>query len=504
MVSAVKSNPMSSSTPTSSSQEKHPAGLGVLFFTELWERFSFYGMRALAILFMTSELKFSDPKSYGIYGAYGALVWASPIIGGYIADHFLGARRAIFMGGLIIAAGHFTLALPIENSLFYGLAFLVVGTGFFKPNISSLLGQLYRQNDPRRDGGFTIFYMGINIGAFIAPILCGYVAHNYGWHAGFGLAGIGMLLGLLTLYFGRKSLGDAGHPPMLAVDKKVSSLGNYTNVFLIVAAILTIPVFSYALQNNEGLSNILQIFGFVAFGSVIIRAFKAEAEDRRRMLSLLLLFPFFMSYFACLEQSGGSMNLFAERNVDRMIGSFEFPTAWTQSMNPLFIMLLAPIFSWGWNLLAKNNLEPVTPVKFGFGLFTTGLGFYALILGIKAADSQGMVHFGWLTGAYFLITAGELMISPIALSMVTKLSPARFVSYMMGALFLAQSYSHLIAAGVSKAFSMESGKDLATDKLASLGVFSHIFEFTLYFSMAFGVAAFLVTPFVRKTLKKYN
>jgi POT family proton-dependent oligopeptide transporter len=482
-----------------------PKGLVILFFTEMWERFSFYGMRALLILYMTRYMMMQDHTAYGVYGAYGAFVWASPIIGGYLADHFFGQRLAIYVGGLIIAMGHFVLALPMENSLFTGLACLVIGTGLFKPNISSILGQLYEVHDPRRDGGFTIFYMGINLGGFLAPLGCGYVGEVYGWHYGFGLAGVGMLAGLFILLWGQRYLGKAGLH--IINEKSRPSLARYRTVIqglLVLGALALIPVLSSLLQHNEGVTKTIPIFGVVALLMIVFLALQQSVENRKRMLTVLLMLPFFLGYFACLEQTGGALSLFAERNIDRMIGGFEMPASWSQLFNPAFIMSLGAVFAGLWTYLGSRKQEPSVMIKFALGMLATALGFVMLKMGISFAAPDATVNLMWLVLCYFFVTMGELMISPVALSAVTKIAPPQFTSLMMGALFLSQAFSHIVAAGVPKFFSQQTEANLATDKIASLAVFGQTFDFTIYFALFFAVLGFVLHPLTKRVFARYS
>lgn len=483
---------------------RQPKALYYLFFAELWERFSFYGLRALLMLYMTRELLFSDSTSYGIYGAYCALVYASPMIGGYLADNFLGNRRAVFIGSFIIAAGHITLAMSFKNSLYYGLAFLVVGTGFFKANISSLLGQFYFKDDPRRDSGFTIFYMGINIGGFLAPLVCGYIGETYGWGYGFGMAAIGMLIGAVVFYSGNQTFGKVGTPPDPKALDKPLFLGLSINYVILIGALLMVPLGAYILQNYEAFGNFLNIFGIIAFGSLLVLTFKCNAEERRCLLTLLFMYIFVLCYFAAFEQVGSSINLFAERNIDRQVLGFTIPASWSQMLNPLFIILMSPLVSKIWSTLAKKNKEPLTPIKFSIGLILAGMGFYCLTVGIGQATPSGLVDIGWLVGGTLLFTLGELCVSPVGLSMVTKLAPARFTSLMMGAFFLSIAFSNHVAATIARVFGAPEGLNLSLDKMASLISFGNIFLFVAKFAFVAGIIVVIVTPLVRKTFKEHG
>jgi POT family proton-dependent oligopeptide transporter len=468
----------------------HPKGLYVLFFAELWERFSYYGMRALLMLYMTFELLYTDHRSYGIYGAYGALVYGAPVIGGYLADRYLGNRRAIYLGGFIIALGHFTLAMPGNWSLFYGISFIIIGTGFFKANVSTLVGQLYKKGDPRRDSGFTIFYMGINMGGFLAPLICGTIGEKFGWHYGFGLAGLGMLVGMLVLFWGADVIKDIGHSP---VGKKLDER-KYFGLSLfhltILVSLCLVPLLVFLIDHNEVLGHFLQFFGLAVLSFILVLAFKSQGDERRCLLTLLMMLPFYMCFFACLEQAGGSMNLFAARNVDRFLWGKEIKITWFQSVNPLFIVTLAPVFSSLWSFLGRRGKDLLTPTKFSLGLAQAGIGFGCLLIGISQANSGGYTSMIWLILAYFFNTTGEICLSPVGLSMVTKLSPPKFCSLMMGSLMLSISFAQYIAALIAKTFGGASQAiELTKDRVLSLVNFNKIFEVLFIFPL---VAAVLV------------
>jgi POT family proton-dependent oligopeptide transporter len=489
-----------------------PKGLFILFFSEMWERFSYYGMRALLVLYMTKQLMFSDAKAYGIYGAYGAMVYGASIIGGYIADHFTGSRYAVFLGGIIIAIGHFAMALPPffsalphEEILFIALAFIVVGTGFFKGNIAALVGQLYQANDPRRDSGYTLFYMGINIGAFLAPLACGYVGEKIGWHYGFSLAGFGMTAGLLIVYWGRQYLEDAGKTPILNEAKTSLPFDKKKmNALILVGSLLSIPLFTYVIRHSELSGYILNLFGILSVVLIIYFAFRSPLEERKCLLTLLVMFPFVMSFFACFEQCGSSMNLFADRHVNRTFLGYELPTSWLQSVNPMFIVLLAPFVAKLWTWLGKRGMDPLTPTKFSLGLLQAGLGFGALLIAIRGANADGMVSMWWLVLAYLLHTTGELCLSPVGLSMVSKISPPRFVGFMMGCFYLAIAFSHLIAAGVAKIASLPEECSVEVDRIASLKGFYHAFEVLFYFPVAAGIVMFLIAPLLKGIFERHQ
>lgn len=378
----------------------HPKGLYLLFFAELWERFSYYGMRALLMLYMVKDLMFSTEKAGAIYGNYTSLVYVAPLIGGYIADRYWGIRRCILVGSILISMGHFTLAFSDLRAFYVGLLLIILGTGFHKSNISTLVGSLYEENDPRRDGAFTIFYMGINVGALISPFVCGYLGERIGWHYGFSAAGVGMLAALFIYLWGQKRyLGDKGLKPVHSINK----------------------------NNNEKKS--------------------LTGIELKRIMVIFILAFFNIFFWTAFEQAGSSLTLFADRSVNRVIPviNWEFPASWFQGVNPFFIIAFAPLFSRLWLTLARKNMEPSTPMKFVWGLCLLGTGFLFMILAAKLFLSAGPVSLLWLTCSYLFFTLGELCLSPVGLSMVTKLSPAKFASTMMGAWFLAMAASNKLA-----------------------------------------------------------
>ncbi len=377
----------------------HPKGLYLLFGVEAWERFSYYGMRSLLVLYMVKVLEFSTETAGSVYGWYTGLVYLTPLVGGYLADRYIGARRCIFIGGLLMAAGHFAMAFPPLPFFFSALVLLILGNGFFKPNISTVVGQLYEKNDPRRDGGFTIFYMGINLGAFFSPLVCGYLGEKVDWHFGFGAAGVGMLLGLAMYSWGQKRfLGDKGLKPT-----RKPEVG----------------------KKDEPLTR----------------------EEKHRIAVIFILAFFVIFFWASFEQAGSSLTLFADRQTDRMIPflNWEFPTSWFQSVNPLMIFLIAPLFSRMWIDLATAGRDPSTPMKFVLGLGLLCIGFIVMIAAAAMYYETGKpVTMLFLLGSYALQTLGELCLSPVGLSMVTKLSPIRFGSMLMGTWFLSSALANLV------------------------------------------------------------
>ena len=337
----------------------HPKQLYLLFFTEMWERFSFYGMRALLILFMVGQLKFNDTKANLIYGAYNALVYLMPLFGGILADKILGYKRALYLGGILMAIGHLVLAIPTENSFYWGMAFLISGNGFFKPNISTMVGKLYRPGDPRRDGGFSIFYMGVNLGAAIGGLLCGYVGQQINWHYGFGLAGIFMILGLIVFVLGQSKLGNIGLPPT----SKFNNGNKITPIqgIVIIGSFLLVPFFILILRNYEWMGYIMIPFCVIATVGILVLAFMQDKISRDKMLTAIILIVLSSFFWAFYEQGGGSLNLYAARNVN-MLGMSS--AALNNFINPFYIILLGFPMAAFWLWLNKNGKEPSTPFKF--------------------------------------------------------------------------------------------------------------------------------------------
>lgn len=488
----------------------HPKGLFYLFFAELWERFSFYGMRALLVLYMVNDLLYSDNVAFGIYAAYGALVYATPVIGGMIADKLLGYRRSIMLGAVLMAIGHFALAVE-HPVFFYGaLALLIVGNGFFKPNISTMVGTLYKQGDARRDAGFTIFYMGINIGAMLAPLVCGWLGVTYGWHYGFGAAGLGMLLGLIMFWNGSRSgvFGENGLPPNPdAINEKVAGVPRGAWVYIL--SILVLPVFAILLFHG---SLDLPGFGVTEFdGSLIDYAMyyfllpaiaiiliynlvKVDKVERERLFVVILLTFFITVFWSFFEQAGSSLTLFAERNVNLTFMN----AAQTNSINPFFIVLFALPFSAMWLFFSRIHKNPYTPVKFALGIAQLGLGFLVFAWSANFADADGRVSIWFLILGYLFITTGELFISPVGLSKVTELSPVKIVSFIMGIWFLSSSFAHHIAGIIAKLTSVSGSGDGEVGGMDSLLVYTGVFEQIGYVAFGFAVLALILTPLMRK------
>ena len=593
----------------------HPTGLFTLFFAEMWERFSYYGMRALLVFYMIKGfLGYNDSKAYAVYGAYTALVYATPYIGGMLADKLLGARRAVVLGGLFMAAGHLLMTIENQLAFFVALALLIIGNGFFKPNISTIVGSLYPKKSTKRDAGFTVFYMGINLGAAMSPVICGYIGETYGWHYGFGLATAGMLVGLAVFvapikltqvlilggalstaiampFFQNSSLqlvvriflalalatagilsfialGRGGLPKNAGAPSNPNAIKEKIGGFLrkdiavYLGILISIPLFALLVQRNEIAGWTLTIFGGFAFIYLIIEAVRSNKIDRERMYVVLILMFFSMLFWAFFEQAGSSVNNFTDRNVDRVfqerqileteidskvklkinqeqfgyenegkivtlavvekareqktdeqewhikkdkvgmgINGDEIPASEFQAVNPIFILILGPLFTLLWGFLGSRKKEPSTPVKFATGLLLLGFGFGALWMGAHNSDSRGIVGLSWLLLGYFLQTTGELCISPVGLSMVTKLAPAKIVSTVMGAWFLATAFSNYLAGFIAMFTGIGHGSEgtqVIPPPIETVHVYGDVFGTIAITAMASALICYILSPLLKK------
>jgi POT family proton-dependent oligopeptide transporter len=589
----------------------HPTGLFTLFFAEMWERFSYYGMRALLVFYMIKGfLDYGDARAYAVYGAYTALVYATPFIGGMLADRLLGMRRAVIIGGLLMAAGHLLMTVQHEVAFFGALALLICGNGFFKPNISTMVGTLYPEGATRRDSGFTIFYMGINLGAALSPLICGYVGETYGWHYGFGLATLGMLTGLavfvapirvtqalilagalgtalalLLLPHSRLQLAvnaavaaaltaagiiacvalargglpaGAGAPANPQALRRRLACGLRADFALYLGILVAIPIFALLVQKSEIAGWMLALFGGAASISLVVEAFRSPTVERHRLFVVLILTSYSVLFWSFFEQAGSSMNNFADRNVDRVfedrrveasevgstirleltqeqlgralggrtlvlddvdaaraegraevewivgeadvgmgVGGAEIKASIFQAANPIFILLFGLVLAGLWGYLGPRNREPSTPVKFALGLLQVGLGFGALWYGAHSADSRGMVALGWLLLGYWLHTTGELCLSPVGLSMVTRLSPRRIVSTVMGAWFLATAAAQYLAGMIAGVTGIEidaSGSQGIPAPIETVGIYGAVFGKIAIAAIVASASLFALSP----------
>lgn len=431
--------------------DRHPKGLPILFLTEMWERFSYYGMRALLVLYLVNALHYERKDALALYGLYTGLVYLTPVAGGYLADRFLGSRKSILIGGITMALGHFAMAF--EPLLFLALGLLIIGNGFFKPNIGTLLGSLYRTNDPRRDGGFTIFYMGVNLGAFLSPLVAGTLGEKVGWHWGFASAGVGMVLGLLQFVVGRNRLEGQGFPP--GKDR----FGRIDWLQIAIIPLLMIPLVYLVIGawrmvgDSFGTAGrftlvVVAIAALWAFGRSKAPEGQVEPltrEEWMRIAAIGIMGIFVVFFWMGFEQAGGTMNLFADKQTDRTVFGWEMPASYFQSINPLAIVALGPLLSMFWTRIDSSRFAIPTPAKMGLGMIILGLGFIVLAIADGRAQTIGKVGPEWLFFVYLIHTIGELFLSPIGLSMVTKLAPLRLAAMLLGVWYMANFAANLLA-----------------------------------------------------------
>jgi POT family proton-dependent oligopeptide transporter len=442
-------------TPTTESFFGHPKGLQTLFITEMWERMSYYGMRMLLVLFMTATLQdgglgLTVASAAAIYGLYTGSVYFMGLPGGWISDRLLGGQRSIWYGALIIMIGHIILAIPNDNTFFIGLIVVILGTGLLKPNIGAMVGQLYSDKDVRRDSGYAIYYMGINLGSFIGYGVCGYLMENVGWHWAFGAAAVGMALGLIQYKLTTPNLNGIGEKPVYPMSEKAQK----TSWTIIGATLVGIALVAALIFNGTISINPVVVAQYVAIAfSLIFIVYYAiiyffsnlTNNEKKRLWALLLICIASACFWSGFEQAGSSMNLFARDYTDRLVGSFEIPTGWFQSLNALFIVLLSPFFAALWINLGKKMVSPSYGIKCAFGLIVMASGFIVMFFAAQYAASGLKVAPYWLVATYFLHTVGELCLSPVALSAVSKLSPKRFAGQMMGIFVLTYSIGNIIS-----------------------------------------------------------
>lgn len=477
-----------------------PPGLGTLFFTEMWERFSYYGMRALLILFMTRTTMGANPgmgmdveTAAAIYGLYTGLVYLLGLPGGWVADQLWGQRKAVFVGGCVIAAGHFSMAIPTDFNFFFGLVLIVIGTGLLKPNVSSVVADLYPEGGARRDAGFSIFYMGINVGAFFGPIVCGALG-GWNWHWGFSAAGFGMVLGLIQFRLGYGRLGDAG---VLRSERTKAERARLGRRFFGGCGALALALAAFGMLVARGIVpvTLTQIAGGLVVVIVLVvvvyflyvMLFGGHDSTERKKIAAIFWFALLaVVFWSGFEQAGSSLNLFAEDFTDRTIGSWSYPAPWLQSVNALFIVVLAPVFGWLWVWLANRNANPSTPVKFALGLMLLAAGFFVIAWGAANATADSPVSASWLIVMYFLHTVGELALSPVGLSAVTKLAPPSRISQMMGLWFVATSLGNVMAG-------------LMAGRLGGLEPSPLFSEMARIIGVA-GLLALVLSPFVKRSM----
>ncbi|MEV4415195.1 peptide MFS transporter [Catellatospora sp. NPDC049609] len=425
----------------------HPGGLVVLFLTEMWERFSFYGMRAILTLFLAAELTdggfgMTDVAAAALYSIYNSMVYFMALPGGWIADRLIGTRRSVLWGGIIIALGHYSLAFSAKAMFYVGLVLIVLGTGLLKPNISAMVGELYdkhpEMHESRRDAGFTLFYLGINLGAFIAPLLTGYFAAKNDWHVAFGIAAVGMTVAVIQYVLGGRRLEGVGlkaHKPLAAHERnKILRVGGIVLAIVVVLLLADIAAGTFRAQHVITALTLMALIVPALYFVVMFRDRSLNHQERSRISAYVWIFIGAALFWMIYDQAGSLVNLFTENDVDRQVGSFEIPTAWFQSINPVLILLLAPVFAWLWTRLDRR--QPTTPVKFSMALVGIGVSF--LVMGVAGAlAGRGLISPLWIVLVYFIQTCSELLLSPVGLSVTTKLAPLRYASQVMGLWFLA-------------------------------------------------------------------
>jgi POT family proton-dependent oligopeptide transporter len=477
----------------------HPKGLFVLFFAEMWERFSYYGMRALLIFYLTKHWLFSDEKSGVIYGAYTALVYITPVLGGYLADRYLGQRKAVTYGAVLLTFGHLLMGFEGAggqdaaslNVFWLALAFIIVGSGFLKANISVIVGQLYPRTDVRRDGAYTIFYMGINLGAALGSLMCGYLGETYGWSYGFGAAGVGMLLGLIVFIIFKPLLLGRGEPSNPeALNKPV--MGIKLEWLLYLVGLVAVVICWWLVQNQAVVGSLLGVAGAILVGYVLWTAVrKLEPHDRDRIFAAMFLIIGSILFWALFEQAGSSLNLFTDRHVDRS----GVPASVFQSLNAIYIVLLAPLFAWLWTTLGRKGLEPSAPAKFGLGIVQLGIGFLVLVAGSAAAgDSMVPVLFIFLI--YLFHTTGELCLSPVGLSAMNRLAPVHLASLIMGTWFFASATGNFAAGLISAATGSEAASGEGAGREVVMAVYSQIG----WIAIGVGIAVVVISPLIKKLM----
>ncbi len=492
-----------SSNPYALEQQKtllgHPRGLFVLFFAEMWERFSYYGMRALLIFYLVQHWMFSDQQASVIYGAYTALVYIAPVVGGYLADRYLGQRKAVLFGAVLLTFGHFLMAFEGDggqqasalNVFWLALSFIIVGSGFLKANISVMVGQLYPRTDIRRDPAYTIFYMGINLGAAIGSMLAGYLGQTYGWAYGFGAAGVGMLLGLVVFVLGKPLLmgnGEPRDPARLAT----RMFGLKFEWLLYVASFLCIGLVWIMIQQQKLVGFLLGGAGILLVGYVLYTAvFRLPREDRDRILAALYLIIGSILFWALFEQAGASLNLYTDRSVDRTLLGWTVPASMFQSINAIYIVLLGPLFAWLWLTLGRRGLEPSTPAKFALGVIQVGAGFLVLVAGASTSGAGSLTPVIYIFLIYLIHTTGELCLSPVGLSAMNRLTPPHLASLIMGTWFFASATGNFAAGLISAATGGEgAGPERVMEIYSNVG----------WLAVGVGAVMLVIAPLIRRLM----
>ena len=506
----------------------HPKGLYVCFFTEMWERFSFYGMKALLLLYLTKYHLFTDANGYNLVGAYGGLVYAMPVIGGLVADRWLGMRKAVVFGGILLVLGHLGMAIeghPASSAngvvtrdagamqvFYFSLALIIMGVGFLKPNISTIVGKLYVENDPRRDSGFSLFYAGINIGATVSGLLCGWLGETYGWGWGFGAAGIGMLAGLANFLYGQKHLHGHAEPPD-ASRLRERVLGPLTREQAIyLGALAGLAVIWLLIQMHSLLVTVIP--GVLETSPVILAMHlttacllagvlwfvftKCTKVQREQMFVVIALIVLGLIFFALYEQTYGSWVLFSDRVMNHRALGVEWTASELTSLGAFFILILAPFFAWLYPRLDARGINPSTPAKSAYGLVLAGVAFLVLVWSARHPDANGLTNIWWFVFAYFVLEVGEMLLSPIGLSAVTELSVPSVVSLMMGGWFLGTSYSEVVAAELGKLSSIEIPEGETLNIVEALAKYDSLFVYSAKIGIVCGIVVLVLTPLIKR------
>tara|TARA_B100000965_G_scaffold35603_1_gene26332 strand:+ start:2698 stop:4152 length:1455 start_codon:yes stop_codon:yes gene_type:complete len=467
---------------------QHPKGLYTLFFTEMWERMSYYGMRGILVLFMTASileggLQIDNVSASAIYGIYSACVYLVALLGGWLADRHIGQQKAILYGGVVIMLGHFLLAFTNLQTFYLGLIFVVLGTGLLKPNISAIVGGLYENDLNKKESGFTIFYMAINIGSVLGFFICGYLGENVGWHYGFGAAGIGMAFGLIQFILTKSNLGSIGIKPSieLNIETKKKELRIFNSFMLIFFLIILLGLFGYVSFDPIPIANILTVVILLIAIMYFLYLFSfgnLNEEERKKIVLIVVLFFGAAFFWSGFDQAGSSFNIFAKEYTDRIILGWEYPASWLQVLNPVLVVILSPFMAYMWLFLGKRMLDPSLPFKFGLGLIFMAIGFLFIATGATVAMQEGMAGAKWLLLTYLFHTIGELTLSPIGLAAISNLSPKRFVGQMMGIWFLASSLGAIIA-GLLSGQATYSGINSMPDLFNKIAITSSIIGLVL-------------------------
>jgi POT family proton-dependent oligopeptide transporter len=477
------------------SQEKQPRGLYLLFFTELWERFGFYTLQTIIILYMTKALFMTDDKAYLLYGTFSSMLYLTPVVGGYLADRYLGSQRAIVIGGVLFTVGYLLTAIPSNYWFFIGLSVIIIANGLFKPNVSAIVGDLYRPGDARRDGGFTLFYMGINIGSLIPPLIAGALISKYGWHSGFLLAAFGMVVGLTTFIIGKSRLRSFGSmPAMSPLHHREEALTFYALFYGGVLVCIGALLFLFHFPAETDL--ILAVASLVILFVVVYLLLKEKPDQQNKLIACLILILISVGFWAIYNQTFTSLMLYADRNMNKEFLGITIDAEFTQFFNPFFIVLFSPILSRLWIALHRKKQNLSTPTKFSFGVLFMALGFFFLGFGGVYFGQNGETSSYWLVGSYLLQTIGELLLSPIGLSMITTLSPKHLVGMMMGVWFLTQAAAFAIGGGLATLASVPAN----TSAEIALRIYDKAFFIYGALALVLAILSFILIPYLKRLI----